>query len=258
MTDPPEVPRPQHSGPPAQRYRPVRATAERRPLGGARPLRIVGVVLLALLGFTLAVSVRSQRTASQLATARPEDLVRVLDDLDSRSARLRTQIADLQRARDRLSVTGSDAAALAEARKRIQDLGILAGTIAAQGPGIELTISDPRHSVAAEVLVDTVEELRDSGAETIELAGIRLGANSWIADTAQGLSVDGHPVAAPYLVRAIGDPPTMQKALQIPGGVVDTVDARPGASATIRTASTLAVRSLRSLPGAGYAQPAHR
>ena len=250
----------EHPQPPARRYRPVQAIAPRRERwasGGHRSLRIVGIALLALLGFTLAVSVRSQRTASQLATARPEDLVRVLDDLDSRSARLRTEIADLERTRDRLSGTGSDAAALAEARKRIQDLGILAGTIAAQGPGIELTIADPSHSVAAEVLVDTVEELRDAGAETIEVAGVRLGANSWIGDTERGLSVDGHAVSAPYLVRAIGDPPTMEKALQIPGGVVDTVDARPGASATIRIASVLAIRSLRSLPSAGYAKPSH-
>lgn len=253
MTEPRGGPRPSS----ARRYRPVQAVSRRRSRGSSRPLRIVGILLLALLGFALAVSVRAQRTASQLATARPQDLVRVLDDLDSRSARLRTQIADLQRARDRLSGTGSDEAALAEARKRIQDLGILAGTVGAQGPGIELTIADPRHSVAAEVLVDTVEELRDAGAETIELAGVRLGANSWIGDTAEGLSVDGHAVSAPYLVRAIGDPTTMEKALQIPGGVVDTVDARPGASATIRDVAILAIRSLRSLPSAGYAQPAH-
>jgi uncharacterized protein YlxW (UPF0749 family) len=216
-----------------------------------RRLRLIGVVLLALLGFGLAASVRSQRSASQLATTRPSDLVRILDDLDARAALLRTQISELQNTRARLSGSGSDAAALAEARKRTQDLAILAGTIGAQGPGIELTVSDPQHDVTAEVLVDTVEELRDAGAETLEVAGNRLGATSWISDTNTGISVDGHAAQAPYLIRAIGDPPTMQKALEIPGGVVDTVDARAGASAAIKDVADEQIRSLRVPPPTG-------
>jgi uncharacterized protein YlxW (UPF0749 family) len=218
---------------------------------GNRRLRVVGLLLLALLGFGLAASVRSQRSASQLATARPNDLVRILDDLDAQAALLRTQIAALQNSRARLSGSGSDAAALAAARKRTQDLGVLAGTIGAQGPGIELTITDPQHAVAAETVVDTIEELRDAGAETLEVAGTRLGATSWVIDTNNGLSVDGHPAAPPYLIRAIGDPSTMQKALEIPGGVVDTVDARAGAAATIKTVPDERIRSLRVLPTTG-------
>ena len=222
-----------------------------------KPLRVVGLLLLALLGFALAASVHSQRSVSQLAAARPDDLVRILDDLDSRAGRLRAQITDLERTKQQLAGSGSDAAALSEARKRTQDLGILAGTIAAQGPGIELTITDPQLTVAADVFVDVIEELRDAGAETIELAGVRLGATSWVADASGGLSVDGHPVTSPYSIRAIGDPATMEKALEIPGGIVDTVQARAGAAIRIKRATTVTVKSLRALPSAGYPGPTH-
>jgi uncharacterized protein YlxW (UPF0749 family) len=226
-------------------------------LGEAKPLRVVGLLLLALLGFALAASVHSQHTASQLAAARPDDLVRILDDLDSRSSRLRAQITDLERTREQLAGSGSGAAALAEARKRTQDLGILAGTIAAQGPGIEVTITDPQSAVAADVFVDVIEELRDAGAETLELSGVRLGATSWVADASGGLSVDGHAVSSPYVIRAIGDPATMEKALEIPGGIVDTVQGRSGAAINIRRATTVTVKSLRPLPSPGYAGPTH-
>jgi uncharacterized protein YlxW (UPF0749 family) len=228
------------------------------PGASRKPLRWIGLVLLALLGFALAASVHSQRASSQLATARPDDLVRILDDLDSRSTRLRSQISTLERTRDQLASPGSESAALAEARQRTQDLGILAGTIAAHGPGIILTITDPQHSVGTDVVVDVVEELRDAGAETIEIAGVRLGATSWVGDTGNGLSVDGHAVSAPYVVRAIGDPDTMERALQIPGGVVDTVNGQPGASAKIVTSSDVRITSLRPLPSPGYAQPSPR
>ena len=48
-------------------------------------------------------------------------------------------------------------------------LRILTGTVAATGPGVTLTIDDPDGSVTAATLLDGVEELRDAGAEAIEI-----------------------------------------------------------------------------------------
>lgn len=228
-----------------------------RTSSGGRRFRIVGLVLLALLGFALAISVRSNRGPAGLATARQEDLVRILDDLDSRASRLRAQAGDLQQSRNRLAGAEGDQAALDEARQRAQQLGILAGTVAAQGPGIVLTIDDPNRQIQAEVLVDTIQELRDAGAEVIDLSGVRLGVDSYVVDTSDGgLSVDGKTLTAPYRFTALGDSETLAQALQIPGGIVDSVAQRPGAKATIRSESHLAVRSLRPLPTRKYAHPA--
>jgi uncharacterized protein YlxW (UPF0749 family) len=200
--------------------------------------------------------VRTNRGPAGLATARQEDLVRILDDLDSRAGRLRAQVNDLQQSRDRLAGSEGDQAALDESRQRAQQLGILAGTVAAQGPGIVLTIDDPNGEVRSDVLVDTIQELRDAGAEVIDLSGVRLGVDSYVVDTDQGISVDGRPLVAPYRFTALGDSETMAQALQIPGGIVDSVAQRPGARASIRSAAHLEVRSLRPLPSRKYAHPA--
>src|SRR4030095_7362486 len=66
-----------------------------------RPRRVSGAgaviaLLLGLLGFALVVQLRSNATDPGLATARPEDLVRILSDLDARQDRLRDEIAQLQ------------------------------------------------------------------------------------------------------------------------------------------------------------------
>src|ERR1700712_2961962 len=87
-----------------------------RTRSGGTAFRTVGIVLLVLLGFALAVSVRTNRRPAGLAPARQEDLVRILDDLDSRAGRLRTQVTDLQRTRDRLAGAEGDQAALEESR----------------------------------------------------------------------------------------------------------------------------------------------
>ena len=54
---------------------------------------LIGVLTL-LLGFAFAVQVRTVGDDQQLAGAREEDLVRILDELNAREERLRDQIAD--------------------------------------------------------------------------------------------------------------------------------------------------------------------
>jgi uncharacterized protein YlxW (UPF0749 family) len=212
---------------------------------GTRAEAVVAVLTL-LLGFALAVSVRTNTGPTGLAAARQEDLVRILDDLEARAERLRREVATLQQTRDRLGNGGGAAtAALVEARARAAALGILAGTVAATGPGIVLTISDPRHQVTADVLVDAIEELRDAGAEAIDLGGVRIVASSYVLDQGTSLTVDGRTVSAPYVLTVIGDPETLAAALQIPGGVTDTVAAQPGARAAVLRRPRVVITSLR-------------
>ncbi len=231
-------------------------TPRARMLGWSRsPAALLVGLLIGLLGFGLAVQVRSNTSTSGLPAARQEDLVRILDDLSSREDRLRRQIAELEAARTRLSTTGdSSSTALEEARKRSAALGILAGTVPAQGPGIQLTLTDPERRLAAEDLLDTVEELRAAGAEAIQVGGVRIGLDSSFTATDRGLAVDGVTVASPYQIVAIGDPPTLATAMEIPGGVADTVK-RAGGNALTEQGQRVVIRSLRAVRTPRYSQP---
>jgi uncharacterized protein YlxW (UPF0749 family) len=214
-------------------------------------------LLIGLLGFALAVQVRSNTSTSGLTAARQEDLVRILDELSSREDRLRRQIAELEATRTRLSTTGdSSAAALEEARKRSTALGILAGTVPAQGPGIELTLTDPEQRLAAEDLLDAVEELRAAGAEAIQVGEVRIGLDSSFTAADRGLAVDGVALSAPYTMLAIGDPSTLATAMEIPGGVTDTVS-RAGGEARIGERERVVIRALRTPRTPRYSEPAN-
>jgi uncharacterized protein YlxW (UPF0749 family) len=227
----------------------------RRWAGGNRAAALIGV-LLGLLGFALAVQVRSNTATNGLSGARQEDLVRILDDLTSREERLRTQISSLEAARARLTTTGDkNTAALNEAKTRSQALGVLAGTLPAQGPGITLSMSDPHAKLRAEDILDAVEELRAAGAEAIQVGQVRIGLNSSFIDDGSTIKADGQPLAAPYQILAIGDAATLATALNIPGGVVDTVR-QAGGQATITQQDKVVIRVLRSLSTPHYAQPA--
>lgn len=214
--------------------------------------------LCALLGFALVTQVRTSGSQEALATAREGELVQILDDLTSRTERLRREVASLERTRDELrSGTNTTGAALDEARRRAQVLGVLAGTAPATGPGILLRIDDPEGEVRADVLVDALQELRDAGAEALQVNDVRLVASSYFLDAdGGGISVDGQELVAPYEFLVVGDADTMVPAMEIPGGVVDTVALQPGASAVVEARETVTVRALREPETPRYARPA--
>ena len=238
-----------------------RDAPEQRPAGGGRrgrrdPLAAVLIgVLTLLLGFAFAVQVRNSGTDEELAGVREDDLVRILDDLSAREDRLSQEIADQRAALDQLGNSDSaQAAALEEAQQRAEALGILNGTLPAQGPGLELTIRDPQGKVPAATLLNAVQELRGAGAETLQVDGVRIGVSSAITGTPGDLEIDGQSIEAPYVILAIGSPGDMATAMNIPGGVAASVRRRDG-DVEIVQSDQVVVDALRPLDQPQYAEP---
>jgi uncharacterized protein YlxW (UPF0749 family) len=222
-----------------------------------RSSQAAAAVLCGLFAFALVTQAHTTSRSNGVSAARPDQLLAILADLQGRADRLRGQVSDLQLTERRLTDgSAGTGAAVAEARRRATTLGILTGTVAARGPGVVLVVDDPRGSVHADVLVDAIEELRDAGAEALQLSGVRVVASTAVVDSAGGLSVDGTRIEPPYRLAAIGDPHTLATALEIPGGVVDTVAGARGASAHVTSAPSITVTALRRLSAPRYARPA--
>lgn len=224
-----------------------------------RAAALIGV-LLALLGFGIAVQVRSNSSSDSLSSARDDDLIRILDDQNSRADRLRQQIAALQTTEAQLQASGNrDSVALAQAQSQEQALRILLGTLPATGPGVTITITDPRHQLKAEDLLDVVEELRGAGAEAIQFGPVRVSTATAFVDQSggTGVQVDGTVLTAPYTVLAIGDPQTLDTAMQIPGGVRATARAA-GGDAQVSEQQTITISAVRPIANPSYAKPTGR
>jgi uncharacterized protein YlxW (UPF0749 family) len=234
--------------PPAAGQRTGRRT--RDPLAAA----LIGVLTL-LLGFAFAVQVRAVGDDQEYAGAREEDLVRILDELNAREARLRDQIADQRTALQQLNSSDSQSTtALEEARARAEAIGILNGTVAAQGPGLVMTIRDADDKVRVSDILDAIQELRGAGAETMQIDGVRVGVSTAVTGTPGSLMVDGRPITSPYEFVVIGSPQNMETALNIPGGVVQDLT-RHGASVMITQSEQVTVDALRPLDTPQYASP---
>ena len=221
-----------HSAP--RRARPARTSEEarfrlKRTLTPQRSgTQVVITLLFVILGFTLTAAISGNESESILANARQSDLVSLLDDLAQREARLEAENTRLENARETL-LGGDEYSALNEAKRRADALGVLAGSETIVGTGIEVTISG---NLTASTLIDAIQELRDAGATAIQISdrslAVRLVANSWFADSASGITVSGTALAVPITISVIGDPSVLIPAIEIPGGLVDTVGSGGG------------------------------
>jgi uncharacterized protein YlxW (UPF0749 family) len=260
---------------------PGRSIGDLRPGGVAGVLRrgrsqlIFGglaILLCVVLGVAIVTQVRQTESGDSLETARPADLLVLLDSLQQREAALNTEVADLQRTLTALQSSGSnDQAAIENARARLGALSILIGTVGATGPGVTLTIGDTAPGVSPETMLDVINELRAAGAEAIEIrssggqersdtgnvsdaSAVRVGVDTWVVGTAGALNVDGTAMTPPYSVLAIGDPPTLAAAMNIPGGAMDSIE-RVGGTMAVQQSAVVDVTALRQPKPRQYAQP---
>ncbi|KRE33132.1 hypothetical protein ASG82_23195 [Mycobacterium sp. Soil538] len=229
------------------------------PRRGRRVFGVLAVLLCLVLGVAIATQVRQTDSGDSLETARPADLLVLLDSLQQREAALNSEVADLQRTLAELQASGSsDQAAIENARARLAALSILIGTVPATGPGVTLTITDPAPGVAAETMLDVINELRAAGAEAMEIRGgqasVRIGVDTWVVGPAGALVVDSATLNPAYSVVAIGDPPTLAAAMNIPGGAMDSIE-RVGGTMVVQQSDRVDVTALRQPKPRQYAQP---
>ncbi|GAA4405437.1 DUF881 domain-containing protein [Fodinibacter luteus] len=215
---------------------------------------VLAMVLAGALGFAIIAQVR-QTSIEGLETLREDELVRIFAGVDQDGDRLADDIRGLESSLELLqSQSTNEEEAQRAAQERLDALGILAGTAPATGPGIVLTIGGLDGRVGAPIVLDTIQELRDAGAEAIQIGDVRVVADTWISESDGELTVSGTKVAAPYVIRAIGDANTLAGAMEIPGGVSATVR-RAGGGTDTQIRDEVDVDALLSLTPPQYARP---
>ncbi|HEY8302858.1 MAG TPA: DUF881 domain-containing protein [Jatrophihabitans sp.] len=189
-----------------------------------QPLVAAGAVVV---GFVLAVSwVHTHRSAPQAA--------KVHDQLVSQVRTAESTVTDLTRTAAGLSaeLERVRSRALAGSGRLVRTLDreqLLAGLTAVHGPGLEVTLAEPKTSstptdaagratrgptTTPHILIDrdvrsVVNQLWSDGAEAIAVNGIRLTTTSAIRFAGDAVLVDLLPISSPYRIDAIGNPDTL-------------------------------------------------
>ncbi len=129
-------------------------------------------------------------------------------------------------------------------------LGILAGTLPAQGPGVRITLNDPDGKMTSSNLLDAIEELRDAGAEAIQINGsVRVVASTDLSTMRPGSGSTARRSDSPYVIEAIGESHNLSEAANFPGGLVSEVTGpQIGGTAEVTELPTVQITALHA-PG---------
>jgi uncharacterized protein YlxW (UPF0749 family) len=190
-------------------------------------------------GFLVATSIettkliRTERLNDQQFQQETQLNERILAEKEQ-NRQLENQLLDLQRqvgkVEEAMAQRKSEAA---EILNQLEAARMMAGVVPVEGPGVVVTMQDSQNAASSDDVTNyivheqdvrlVVNELRAAGAEAISINGQRLVSNSSIRCVGPTIIVNGIKSAAPFVITAIGDPNTLESALNLPGGVLQSL-----------------------------------
>ena len=200
-----------------------------------------------VLGFMLAVQFKTtQDIRSTIPFQRVEDLSQRLSQTEKERDSLQDEVKKLKESTNKQETLSKD----------IENIKMGAGVLAMQGPGISIVIDDSKkqsktgenlnlYLIHDDDILKVINELRAAGAEGISINEQRLIATSEIRCAGPTLSVNNTRYSPPYEIKAIGDSQTLENALKMRDGVVETLQFW-GIQITIKTENNVILPAYKS------------
>jgi len=204
-----------------------------------------------LLGVLIVAQLRSTSRAASVKLA-ADDQARVLTTLVDSNSGLRDEIASIEGQLARLNPADS-AERNAALALELDRLLVVSGRAAVSGPGVRVDISGQVNPLDMQ---DLINELRNAGAEAIAINDRRVVVRSVVARDGNNLALGGEILAVPYVLKAIGQPDTMDKALLRRGGLVALLEyAYPGLTITVTKVDSLSLPAYAGAEQFKFSQP---
>ena len=194
-----------------------------------KKVNLLTAIVCFILCFTITLQYKSVTRNKSMNTSqlqRNEELQTQLinanqDNIDLRRENL--QLAtDLEAYRSEAAESSDGANTL---KKELDNALMLAGLTTVEGSGVTVTISDSKAKVAegedpsSYIVHDT--DLRTAGAEAVSINDERLISTSSVRCVGNTILVNNKRCAPPFVIKAIGDPASLEAGLNIREGIID-------------------------------------
>lgn len=179
----------------------------------------------------MVVQFRTQSQKTRLSTARSEVLLNLYEDTEARRRALEKEVAQL---REELAKAAEGRALLKGMTESVERARIQAGLTGLTGPGVQVTLNDSNQEtrpgqdqdmyvIHDEDLLLVINELLAGGAEGVAINGQRWTSRSELRCAGPTASVNRTRIGVPFVIRAVGDPDTLESSLKMRGGVLDAL-----------------------------------
>lgn len=161
-----------------------------------------------------------------------DEVLRWKDRYDTTLKQLEKSEKRLDGVRKKITQNDSDALSKQDEIKNNNDaLGITDVT----GPGVVITIkSNSIDNQIKEDLDSIINELKNAGAESIDINDERIVFSSVIMCRENVIEVNGVSIQSPFIIQAIGDSKLMYSALMRPGGYIELLNNRGKKTEVVR------------------------
>jgi uncharacterized protein YlxW (UPF0749 family) len=230
-------------------------------------LQVVAAVILMGLGFLFAVQVRAGRllrTQPEVPTRNVYALATLLRQERQARQDLERRVGEMQRRQVEYERATAEGRTLTAAMSReLDSLRVAVGLKAMRGPGVTVALDDAKTQakgsnpviVTYQDLVSVINELWAAGAEALAVDGQRVTATTGFGQVGGTVVVNLQRLTGPFTIVALGDPATLEGALNIRGGLVDGLRAL-GLAITISRRTDLTVPAYRGVLKFEHARPA--
>lgn len=188
-----------------------------------------------VLGFMIATAwVNKETRSSRVGLLGPSQGSRVQSgsiDMEEAVVNAQAEIAKLRGENTKLqNAMASQTSSTKALNDSLQETKILAGLTDLEGPGIRVELRDSKKPASgifpADLIIHDVDvlkvvnELWNAGAEAVSVNNHRIVGGTSFRCVGSVILVDNVRIASPVIIRAIGDPATLQGAIELPEGVL--------------------------------------
>lgn len=212
----------------------------------------LGVMCL-LLTVALCVQIRTMNSANSTVSQTLADnelrdqVLRMKDRYDEALRNLENAQKELEQVR--VEATQNDATAETK-EQELKENNMLLGTTDVVGDGVEVVLQDAAEQNSSiglsyqlihySDIQRVVNELKNAGAEAIEINGQRIVPSSSITCEGNIIKINGERVGSPFVIRAIGSQSLLYGGLSRVGSILDAIS-EAGNTATITKVDNITI-----------------
>ena len=224
-----------------------------------------------ILGFMISIQFKSVKQNDNLKTKQFQradelqiELKRELENNKKLYEQILEQQKNIETLRQEVAKNSGYSQSLFEQLKKAE---ILAGLTEVEGKGVIVTLNDSKVKNESMFKIDenaflihdediliVINELPDVGAEVMSINDERLVATSEVRCAGAIISVNNNRYGPPFVIKAIGNPDTLEAALNLRGGVKDILTAY-GIEFNVKKASKITIPAYNSVMKYEYALP---
>jgi uncharacterized protein YlxW (UPF0749 family) len=227
-------------------------------------------LICVLLGFIIALQLRSVTKNNVLQSTenlRADEIQVILNEERARNDTLNQQLQEyktnLEQYRKEASQSGDYTSVLT---KQLEAAEILSGQIAVEGTGVIVTMQESNRVTSENPMNDVIHdddilrvinELRGAGAEALSINDERILSISEIRCAGATVSVNNNRYGVPFVIKAIGDPKTLEAALMMRHGTVEVLDSW-GIDVTVVKSNRIKINAYSGATSFKYAVPVQK